>query len=63
MDIVSIFRSSGPIKQNKSGNTFIIKLNNLFKDKVGVGVGFILSIVIAYIVITLFTIYNLLVSL
>ncbi len=63
MNIASIFRSSGLLKQNRNGSLFILKLSTLFRDKIGVGVGFILLVVVAYLVITLFTIYNLLVSL
>ena len=63
MNIASIFRSSELVKQNKTGNFVFLKINTLFKNKVGVGVGFILSVVVVYLVITLFTIYNLLVSL
>ena len=63
MNIASIFRISGQDKQNSEGLSFLVKLNNFIKDKIGAGVGFIITIVIAYVVITLFTIYNLLVSL
>ena len=63
MNIASIFGISGPGKQNKEGLSFLLKLNNFLKDKIGAGVGFIITIVIVYVVITLFTIYNLLVSL
>ncbi len=61
MNLVSIFRM--PDKQNKAGPSFLQKINSIFKDKIGPGVGFIITIVIVYVVITLFTIYNLLVSL
>jgi len=63
MNLTSIFRSSELVKQNKTENFFLLKINTLFRDKVGVGVGFILCVVVVYLVITLFTIYNLLVSL
>ncbi|MCK5005358.1 MAG: hypothetical protein KAS21_09730 [Candidatus Aminicenantes bacterium] len=63
MNITSIFRFNGIDKRAKAANSNISKINNFLKNKIGVGVGFIFAIVIIYLIVTLFSIYNLLVSL
>jgi len=62
MNISSIFRHTGSDK-TKAAEEKLVKLNVLLKSKVGVGLKFIFSLVIAYLIITFFTIYNLLVGL
>lgn len=63
MDLTSIFRFNGINKNSKNTSTKILKINSFLKNKIGVGVGFIITIVIIYLIVTLFTIYNLLVGL
>ena len=63
MDLTSIFRFNGINKSSKNTSTKILKINSFLKNKIGVGVGFIITIVIIYLIATLFTIYNLLVGL
>ncbi len=63
MNITSIFKISGLDKNNKVTNSNISKINSFLKKKIGAGVGFIFTIVIVYLIVTLFSIYNLLVGL
>ncbi|MCK5221413.1 MAG: hypothetical protein KAR14_07530 [Candidatus Aminicenantes bacterium] len=63
MNIISIFRFNGIDKNSKVKNRNILKINNFLKNKIGVGVGFVFTIVIIYLIVTLLSIYNLLVGL
>jgi len=63
MNITSIFRFTGTDKNIKNADSNILRINDFIKNKVGVGVGFIFVIVMIYLIVTLFSIYNLLVSL
>lgn len=63
MSLTSIFRFSGITKNIKDTDGNILRINKFLKNKIGVGVRFIFAIVIIYLIVTLFSIYNLLVSL
>lgn len=63
MDIASIFRLNGIFKNNTKTSNKISIINSFIRNKIGVGVRFVFTIVIIYLIVTLFTIYNLLVGL
>jgi len=63
MNLTSILGLSDADKDVKSGDKSSRKFNAFIKNRIGVGVGFIISIVMVYLVVTIITIYNLLVSL
>lgn len=63
MNITSIFRFNGINKNNNGEENKILKINKFLKNKIGVGVGFIFIVITIYVLVTLFTIYNLLVGL
>jgi len=63
MNIISIFKFNGTSKNSKVKNRNILKINNFLKNNIGVGVGFVFTIVFIYLIVTLLSIYNLLVGL
>ena len=63
MNLSSIFGSSGFHRENGSGTAIHEKLYRIVKSKAGAGVGIVFFILLLYLAVTLFTIYNLLASL
>ncbi len=63
MNITSIFGFSGFGRNSKVKESNFFKINNFLKNKIGVGVKLVLTIVIIYLIVTLLSIYNLLVGL
>ncbi len=63
MSILTYIKVSIFNKNLKENSGMFVRLNGFLKNKIGVGVIFVIAVITIYVIVTIFAIYSLLVSL